>query len=411
MPEAARLGDQIGHSPMMSGLLTGLLVGAAVGLAAVAVVGTGGLAGAAIVAGLAAGGGGIGQVISTMSFVPKTPSGVIATGSPDVFINGRPAARAHDDVTACAKHSRVPPPIASGSSNVFINGMPAARIDDQISCGAVIIDGSSDVLIGVGTVQTDVVAPEHGLVPDWVNNALLAVGLGSALVLGGPIVAGAAFLGGAAGGFAGSWAGGELFGQGSDGQKWMMLGGAILGGGLGAKGGTWFNSRYTVTTQGLGANGGNIKITRRPQAQTYIGRLRGEEVHLRGVKTETISYTKRSRAEYKELRRAFESKERGDFLRDLGNDPAKVAQLRKAGLNDAQIAKVADGKVPEGWEVHHKLPLDDGGTNAAENLVLIKKDPHHYTISNAQRAATKGMQEGDTRTIEWPIPQGSIYPS
>ena len=55
MPNAARLADPVGHSPTMSWLLYGLLLGAGVGLAVFAVVGTGGLAAAAIIGGLAAG--------------------------------------------------------------------------------------------------------------------------------------------------------------------------------------------------------------------------------------------------------------------------------------------------------------------------------------------------------------------
>ena len=35
------------------------------------------------------------------------------------------------------------------------------------------------------------------------------------------------------------------------------------------------------------------------------------------------------------------------------------------------------GLVPDGWQVHHKIPLDQGGTNDVENLVLIKNDPYH----------------------------------
>ena len=60
--------------------------------------------------------------------------------------------------------------------------------------------------------------------------------------------------------------------------------------------------------------------------------------------------------------------------------------------------------------MHHKLPLDDGGNNDFANLVLIKNDPYHLTITNAQNAATRGMQEGETRQVNWPIPEGFVYP-
>ncbi|MBJ7220582.1 type VI secretion system PAAR protein [Brenneria sp. L3-3C-1] len=82
---------------------------------------------------------------------PETP---ITEGSPDVFINGRPAARQGDTVQlhGCpcpdAPHGVHSRKIAEGSSTVFINGKPAARMGDGISCGGVIISGSGNVIIG-----------------------------------------------------------------------------------------------------------------------------------------------------------------------------------------------------------------------------------------------------------------------
>jgi uncharacterized Zn-binding protein involved in type VI secretion len=237
MPEAARINDPIGHSPMMSGLLAGLLIGAAIGIAAVAVIGTGGLAAAAIIGGLAAGGAGIGEVVSTMSFIPKDITGKIKTGSPNVFTNSRPAARAHLDIVDCSKHPPSPYPlIATGSATVFINSMPAARVTDTITCAAVIVEGSPNVFIGGGTTQTDAIAPEN-LVPDWIHATLFVVGLGSAIILAGPVVAVFGLIGGALGGTAGNWVGGKIWGEGSDGQKASMLVGAFVGGFFGAKAG------------------------------------------------------------------------------------------------------------------------------------------------------------------------------
>ncbi len=144
---------------------------------------------------------------------------------------------------------------------------------------------------------------------------------------------------------------------------------------------------------------------------TFTGTLRGTRVELPGVSVRSITYTKRSSEELRALRSAFDSTERAGFVRSLASDPAKVAQLRRAGLNDDQIRMLADGRIPQGWQVHHKLPLDDGGTNDYSNLVLIKNEPYHKVITNAQNAATRGMTEGQTRQIaEWPIPPGFVYP-
>lgn len=144
---------------------------------------------------------------------------------------------------------------------------------------------------------------------------------------------------------------------------------------------------------------------------TFTGTLRGARVELPGMSVRSINYTKRSSEELRTLRRAFDNTERAGFVRSLAGDPAKVARLKEAGLTDAQIRMLADGKIPQGWQVHHKLPLDDGGTNDYSNLVLIKNEPFHKVITNAQNAATRGMAEGETRLIEqWPIPPGFVYP-
>lgn len=146
-------------------------------------------------------------------------------------------------------------------------------------------------------------------------------------------------------------------------------------------------------------------------SDTFVGTLRGVRVELQGVTVQSVVYTKRSNTELRALRNAFDSTERAGFVRSLANDPAKVARLREAGLTDDQIRMMADGRIPQGWQVHHKLPLDDGGTNDYSNLVLIKNDPFHKVITNAQNAATRGMTEGQTRLIEqWPIPPGFVYP-
>ena len=79
------------------------------------------------------------------------PPRPLATGSPNVFVNGRPAGRVNADqyenhgCFAHASHSAV---IASGSSNTFINGFPAGRIGDPVSCGGSVAVGSPNVFVG-----------------------------------------------------------------------------------------------------------------------------------------------------------------------------------------------------------------------------------------------------------------------
>ncbi|MED0870496.1 T7SS effector LXG polymorphic toxin [Bacillus spizizenii] len=143
----------------------------------------------------------------------------------------------------------------------------------------------------------------------------------------------------------------------------------------------------------------------------FVGTLKGEQVLLKGVKVKEISYTKRSPEETAKLRRKFNSSIKKQFLKGLSNDPNKVKKLKKAGLTNKDIARMKDGLNPKGYQVHHKLPLDDGGTNDMDNLILIKNDPYHKAITNEQNSLTKGLTPGETKKINWPIPNGEIYPS
>jgi hypothetical protein len=139
----------------------------------------------------------------------------------------------------------------------------------------------------------------------------------------------------------------------------------------------------------------------------FVGEVRGQRIELPGVKTENFNYVKRDRVQYDQLRRDFDNHGRADFLKRLGTNEK---ELRAAGLNDADLALVQQGKVPQGWQVHHKKPLDDGGDNNFNNLVLIKNDPYHQAITNAQKRLVGDLKPGEARVVDFPIPEGSIYP-
>jgi hypothetical protein len=141
--------------------------------------------------------------------------------------------------------------------------------------------------------------------------------------------------------------------------------------------------------------------------ENFVGEVRGQRVELPGVRTENFVYLKRDRAQYDQLRRDFDNHGRADFLKRLGQNED---ELRAAGFNDADIALIQNGKVPSGYQVHHKKPLDDGGDNSFDNLVLIKNDPYHQAITNAQKRLVGDLEPGQSRTVDFPIPEGSIYP-
>ncbi|MFD5854193.1 T7SS effector LXG polymorphic toxin [Cytobacillus pseudoceanisediminis] len=142
----------------------------------------------------------------------------------------------------------------------------------------------------------------------------------------------------------------------------------------------------------------------------FVGTLKGDKVHLKGVKVEEIIYTKRLPEETAKLRRTFNNSVKKSFLKTFANDPLRVEYLRKAGLNDTDIARMKDGLNPKGWQVHHNLPLDDGGTNDFTNLVLIKNDPYHKTVTNEQNSLTRELAPTQSKKINWPMFEDEVYP-
>ncbi|MFP5393315.1 MAG: RHS repeat-associated core domain-containing protein [Gammaproteobacteria bacterium] len=252
---AGRVGDPIAHTHAFGGLLVGLAVGA---LAGAAIIATGGLALVAVAGAVAvtAGAAGVGEVVGSMSIVDSVlganVTGQVNTGSSNVFINGRAVARAHLDVAVCSSHGPAPQPIVQGSGTVFVNRQPLARIGDMVACSGKISAGSKNVFVGGSTATTDpdLIKPE---VPDWIHHTLLGAGLVSATILAGPLVAVVGLAGGMVGGKSGQYLGGKLFGEGSDGQKAMMLAGSFFGGVAGAKGGLALGNKFIPNPSGSAA--------------------------------------------------------------------------------------------------------------------------------------------------------------
>lgn len=243
---AARLGDPIEHSNAMLGFAIGAVAGLAIGVAVlgavVAAPFTGGLSLVAGVAAVAALGGivagvGVGATAGgKLGGLMASTTGAIVTGSANVLVNGRPAARAIQDTTTCNKHAPADKRIAQGSGTVFINGMPAARKTDKTECDGPIADGSPDVVVGGGTADYLEIAPE---IPAWASRTadlMMVVGGSVALVFGaaGALIAGACatavFAGGVVTGIVESMAGkaiGGAIGEALYGEKGRIAGETI----------------------------------------------------------------------------------------------------------------------------------------------------------------------------------------
>ncbi|KJQ38921.1 polymorphic toxin type 46 domain-containing protein [Enterobacter bugandensis] len=237
--QAARVDDEIAHTASKGWMIAGLVGGAILGAAAVVVTGGTALVAVSAVAAGACAAGGLGELLGSMSWAPRHTTGTLKEGSPNVFINSRKAIRAHLSAGECDEHSGSLQRVAEGSIKVYINNFPASRTGDKLTCSAEISQGSRNVIIGGSKVQTDEISPE---IPEWVNWTMLAVGAGAMAVLASPAIALLSILGAMGGGTVGSYAGGMLFGEGSDGQKWGMLIGSVIGGGAGMKGGARFDA-------------------------------------------------------------------------------------------------------------------------------------------------------------------------
>ena len=192
---AARLHDPVAHSHALAGFVVGAVVGVVASVAAAAVIGvavgalevaTAGLA-TPLVLGAAATAVEFGANLYVGTKVTEwadaegerigseslaAPSGQVAQGSFDVFINGRFAARAGDAETCDAGI------VAQGSASVFFNNRPAARLTDKTSCGGQIVDGARNVFIGGSTVSVTAIQLE---VPEWVRWAAVVAGVLPAL--------------------------------------------------------------------------------------------------------------------------------------------------------------------------------------------------------------------------------------
>ncbi|WP_338464450.1 HNH endonuclease signature motif containing protein [Franconibacter daqui] len=141
------------------------------------------------------------------------------------------------------------------------------------------------------------------------------------------------------------------------------------------------------------------------QLTSYIGKLRGNSILISHVEVTPVLYIKRATDETFMLRKEFASIVRKAFLKKIANSEMAVNTF-----TPDMIKRMSAGRTPSGWQVHHKLPLDDSGSNNFDNLILMKNDPYHKAFTNYQFMMTRTMKTGDSKIIPWVIPHGSIYP-
>ena len=84
-------------------------------------------------------------------------------------------------------------------------------------------------------------------------------------------------------------------------------------------------------------------------------------------------FRKRSKSSVKRMRKSFTKKggARERYLKNLAKDPnAEKIYGKKA------VEQMKQGKVPDGYNVHHKKPLFRGGDNSMGNLDLMDEQTH-----------------------------------
>jgi len=151
--------------------------------------------------------------------------------------------------------------------------------------------------------------------------------------------------------------------------------------------------------------------------------LRGDSIYLprkgakkilryRGWTFRRIEFKKRPEAKRVALRTEFNRTVRTAYLRHLAE--TRREELIFNGLSPAQVVAMAKGDMPCGYQVHHIVPLDDGGTNAFENLILIRNNREHSALTAYQNAFTRGLSPGDSVAVDYPVPlpveNFAVYP-
>lgn len=101
--------------------------------------------------------------------------GQLLSGSANVFVNRQQATMTVRAGGLCRQHTglRI---VASGSYGVSINRQAAARVTDRMDCGAVILEGSSNVFIGAGNPPTlcDLLRADRAKIAQFQVDALAA---------------------------------------------------------------------------------------------------------------------------------------------------------------------------------------------------------------------------------------------
>ncbi|WP_235676397.1 hypothetical protein [Bacillus mycoides] len=142
----------------------------------------------------------------------------------------------------------------------------------------------------------------------------------------------------------------------------------------------------------------------------FVGKLYGEDVILKDVKVDEITYSKRTREEAEQLRKEFDRSVRKDFLKSLVNDPVKLAELKNAGILDGDIELMKRGKPIIVKEFPH-VPKEHGFSDIVDNYSRFADE---FPLVGGDRISRRffqieGSNGGKKGVFEWIVePNGNV---
>lgn len=132
-----------------------------------------------------------------------------------------------------------------------------------------------------------------------------------------------------------------------------------------------------------------------------------------GVDMRSIKPTIRTKEEADALRKAFTRGPRQNFLKKAQKE-ARDEDLVEMGFDPSEIQAFRESReLPQGFAVHHVVPLKAGGTNDLDNLVLIRDEPEHKLFTSWQEQNINQLPPGPVgQPLEIPVPgPGVAWPT
>ncbi|OFW82643.1 MAG: hypothetical protein A2018_08025 [Alphaproteobacteria bacterium GWF2_58_20] len=119
-----------------------------------------------------------------------------------------------------------------------------------------------------------------------------------------------------------------------------------------------------------------------------------------------VRYTVASKEQRDQRRNYYHDVVRKQFASHLATHHAE--KLRILGIPEEQITIMRDrGEGPEGYNIHHKIPLHAGGTNDFSNLILMRADLHCH-LHRFVDAKILGLKVGKSRDVVLPFLEGEV---